>query len=84
MNGIHIRGLSDDELRPQLEAGNSLFILDPTLRLREIEQQVERLGFGEEYIVSATQGSGGERAKIRLKPQACRKWKEVDRSQIAA
>jgi hypothetical protein len=36
--------------------------------LQEIERQVERLGFGEGYIVSATRGPNSDRAKIRLKP----------------
>jgi hypothetical protein len=36
--------------------------------LRQVERQVERLGFGEEYIVSSSQGPNANRAKVRLYP----------------
>jgi hypothetical protein len=38
--------------------------------LQAVERQVERLGFAERYIVSASQGPNGDRAKIRLIPTA--------------
>lgn len=71
MNRIHIRVLSDDELRPQLEARDRIFFLGRRSKLQVIEQQVERLGFGEVYIVSVTQGPNADRVKIRLNPISC-------------
>jgi hypothetical protein len=68
MKRVHIRVLSDDELRPQLETGDIIFFLGRGIKLQEVERQVERLGFAEQYIVSATQRPNAERAKIRVKP----------------
>jgi hypothetical protein len=81
MKRTHIRSLSDEELRPQLEAGDIIFFLGPKVKFQEIERQVERLGFGDLYIVSATKGGGkADRAKIRLKPEASGAWCEVAKS----
>jgi len=68
MKRIHIRVLSDEELRPELKAGDSIFFLGRRPKLLAIEQQVDRLGFGELYIVSMTQGPNADRVKIRLNP----------------
>src|SRR5215510_9691036 len=76
MRRTHIRALTDDQLRPQLEAGDIIFFLGPQFRLQEIERQVERLGFAEGYIVSATRGPNSDRAKIRVKPDP-RRWPSV-------
>jgi hypothetical protein len=68
MNQIHIRALNDDELLPQLESGDSIFFLGRRIEMQDIERQIDRLGFGERYIVSATQGPNADRVKVRLKP----------------
>ena len=68
MERIHPQPLSDDELRPQLEAMATVLFDGQTVEWDEIEQQVERLGFGDLYIVSCTQGRSGNGIKIRLKP----------------
>lgn len=56
MKRIHTRILRDEELRPQLETGDVIFFLGRRVKLEEIERQIERLGFGELYIASETQG----------------------------
>ena len=71
MRCIHFRALTDDQLRRQLAAGDIIFFVGRQFRLQEIEKQVERLGFGKDYIVSLTRGPNSDRAKIRLKPDAC-------------
>ena len=68
MQRTHIKALTDEQLRPHLEAGDIIFFLDKQLKLHEVEQQVDRLGFGDMYIVSSSRGPQGDRAKIRLKP----------------
>jgi hypothetical protein len=68
MERIHTQPLSDDELRPQLAAMATILFDGQTVEWDEIEQQVERLGFGDLYIVSCTQGRSGNDTKIRLKP----------------
>ncbi len=68
MKQIHIKALNDDELLPQLESGDSIFFLGRRIKVQDIEQQIERLGFGELYIVSATRGPNADRVKIRLNP----------------
>jgi hypothetical protein len=68
MQRIHIRPLTDEELRPQLEAGATIYFDGQTIQWQEVERQVERLGFGDLYIVSSTQGPLGNNCKISLKP----------------
>jgi hypothetical protein len=62
MERIYTRLLADAELVAQLEA------YGPTIQWHEAERQVERLGFGDLYIVSSTQGPLGIDSKISLKP----------------
>ena len=62
--------LTDGELRPQLEAGDTLSFIGVEMSLQSIERQVDRLGFGELYIVSATQGRQTEVTRIQVKPLA--------------
>jgi hypothetical protein len=62
-----MRRLTDAELRPQLEALDTILFVGHRLQWQEIERQVERLGFGDLYIVSAMQRPN-ESAKISLKP----------------
>jgi hypothetical protein len=68
MERIYTQPLSDDELRPQLEAMATILFDGQTIQWHEAERQVERLGFGDLYIVSCTQGRSGNDAKISLKP----------------
>jgi hypothetical protein len=68
MESIHTRILADDELRTQLEAGATIFFDGRTIHWHGIERQVERLGFGDLYIVSATQGPLGDNSKVSVKP----------------
>jgi len=69
MQRIHILPLADEELRQQLEAGATVIFDGQTIQWHEIERQVERLGFGNLYVVSATQGPPGDNSKISLKPE---------------
>lgn len=69
MQRIHILPLADEELRQQLEAGATIIFEGQTVQWHEIERQVERLGFGNLYVVSATQGPPGDNSKISLKPE---------------
>jgi hypothetical protein len=82
MKQIHIRVLNDDELRLALESGDSIFFLGRRVKLQEIERQIERLGFGDLYIVSATKGPNADRVKVRLEPVA--DGNRFDRIQTAA
>jgi hypothetical protein len=54
----------------QLEARDTIFFVGTNISLQNIERQVERLGFGELYIVSATQGRHEAARKIRVQPLA--------------
>jgi hypothetical protein len=60
--------LSDEQLRLELAAGDVIFFLGDQLKLHEAEEQVERLGFGDSYLVSRSRGASAGRVKIRLKP----------------
>jgi hypothetical protein len=62
--------LTDDELRYWLKARETIFFVGPRPEWQEIERQVERLGFGKAYIVSATQGRQTTTATIRVEPIA--------------
>jgi len=70
MKRTHTRVLTDEELRPQLEARDIISFVGRPVTFQEIERQVERLGFGDLYIVSATQKPPSDVAKISLKPEA--------------
>jgi hypothetical protein len=62
--------MTDAELQRQLEARDTIFFVGGDVSLQKIERQVERLGFGELYTVSATQGRLTGGAKIKLVPFA--------------
>src|ERR1043166_9101856 len=70
MKRTHSAPLTDDELRPRLEAREVISFVGQPVGLEEIERQVERLGFGDLYVVSATQGPHSVGAKISLRPEA--------------
>jgi hypothetical protein len=80
MRRTHTQALTDVELRRELEAGDTIFFIDRPLKWQEIERQVERLGFGELYIVSAMQRPN-ENPTISLKPV---QPKQSPQSQAAA
>jgi hypothetical protein len=62
--------MTDEELRQQLEARDTIFFVGGDVNLQKVERQVERLGFGELYIVSATQRPQTGATKIKLRPLA--------------
>ena len=65
MEHTYTRPLSDEELRRHLDANDTVVFKDAPVRWQEIERQVERLGFGERFIVSSTKGKHGRACKIR-------------------
>ncbi len=70
MKLIYTRLLTDDELRAHLDRGESIGFSGPAPHWQDIEEQIERLGFGGEYAVSRT-GKGGARGEedlIRVSP----------------
>ena len=70
MKYVYDRLLSDDELRPHLERGDSVVFSGIAKAWQEIERQVERLGFGDNYAVSLTKraGTARERDVTRVSP----------------
>jgi hypothetical protein len=70
MKCVYDRLLSDEELRPHLEHGDSVVFSGIAKAWEEIERQIERLGFGDNYAVSRTSGAGTTRAQgvIRVSP----------------
>ena len=69
METIETRLLTDDELRPQLEAKEMIVFSGRETKWREIERQVERLGYGNLYIVSVTDGTATKGSRIILRPK---------------
>jgi hypothetical protein len=53
-----------------LEAGETLSFVGEEISFQTIERQVERLGFGDLYIVSAMQGRQAVAPRIQVKPLA--------------
>jgi hypothetical protein len=70
MKYVYDRLLTDDELRPHLERGESVSFSGIAKAWQEIERQVEGLGFGDNYAVSRTRGAGANRERdlIRVSP----------------
>ena len=68
MKRTMVRSLSDQELRPELEAGDTILFVSTSIDWVDIERQVERLGFGESYLVCATQARGSAIPTITVKP----------------
>ncbi len=64
------RLLSDDDLRPYLERGDTVLFKVTPKDWHQIERQVERLGYGDDYAVSRTTRSapGREQDIIRVSP----------------
>jgi hypothetical protein len=70
MKRVVVQRLTDEELREQLQSQDTILFVGESLRWQEIERQVERLGFGELYIVSSTQGRHSVTPIITVKPAA--------------
>jgi hypothetical protein len=68
MKAIQTQFLADDELRLQLEARESIVFSGQEIEWHDIERQVERLGFGDLYVVSATNGSPARGPRVTLRP----------------
>lgn len=51
--------ISDDQMRVHLERQETLLFEGLGREWQQIERQVERLGFGEQYVVSQRASSGG-------------------------
>ena len=70
MKHVYTRLLGDDELRAHLERGDTITFTEAVKGWQEIERQVERLGFGEQYAVSRTKrpAATGEHAYTRVTP----------------
>ena len=70
MKYVYDRLLSDEELRPHLERGDNVVFSGIAKAWQEIERQVERIGFGDNYAVSRTKGAGTARDQdvIRVSP----------------
>jgi hypothetical protein len=54
--------LSDEQLRPHLESGETLLFRGK--KLGPLERQIERLGFADHYFVSMTKGPHGETTRL--------------------
>ena len=70
MKCVYDRLLSDEELRLHLERSDSVVFSGIAKAWQEIEGQVERLGFGDNYAVSRTRGAGTAHKQdvIRVSP----------------
>jgi hypothetical protein len=64
MQYTYARTLTDEELLRHLLAQDQLIVRVPGLGLREVERQVERLGFGEAFMVAETAGPRGKCCRI--------------------
>ena len=70
MKCVYTRLLGDEELRPHLERRDTVVFKGTANAWQEIERQVERLGFGDAYVVSRTSKAGatGEEDFTRVSP----------------
>jgi hypothetical protein len=66
MDYTYNRPLSEDELLGHLRSHDDdrIVLRVPGLRWQEIERQVERLGYGDLFLVSSTKGCHGECCRI--------------------
>jgi hypothetical protein len=65
-----IMPLADNELRPELEARDTIFFVGGGADWLEIERQVERLGFGEVYVVSFAKARRTNICTVCVRPVA--------------
>jgi hypothetical protein len=69
MKRVHTHRLTDEELRQELEAKDTILFIGTDLTWQEVERQLERLGFGDSYIVSAVKGTDYSFSRISLRPR---------------
>lgn len=69
MGRTYNKPLADDELRRELESRATIFFEWTSIRWQDIERQVERIGFGDSYIVGTTQRTGDVSSRVSLKPE---------------
>ena len=60
--------LRDEELRRELVSKNTLLFVGEKVEWHEVERQVERLGFGDLYIVAEITGRAVHTPTIIVKP----------------
>jgi len=60
--------VSDEELRAWLQARETVLLVGKDIEWRDVERQVERLGFGEDFVVCAAQARTSETATVRVEP----------------
>jgi hypothetical protein len=63
--------LSDESLQEHLDCGDTILFAGVSVDWHEIERRVERLCFGEAYIVCAAQGGHRKGPTVSVKPLAC-------------
>ena len=70
MKYVYTRHLQDEELRPHLVRGDTIFLTEAVKEWQETERQVERLGFGDLYVVSQVgrPGPAGQATHTRVSP----------------
>jgi len=56
--------LSDEEMRVLLESEYSVVFTGLSKDWQKVEKQVERLGFGDKFLVSRVKGVHGELTKV--------------------
>jgi hypothetical protein len=69
MKRLHAHCISDEELRLELEAKDTILFEGEGVRWEKILSQVSRLGFGERYVVSVTLRDGAGHARVNLRPK---------------
>ena len=70
MRYTYARALRDEELLPHLERGDTIAFTDAVKSWQDIERQVERLGFGDNYAVSrgSKPDPAGRQSHTRVTP----------------
>ena len=69
MTRTFIMPIADGDLQQRLREHDTLFFVgQPHERQEEIQEQVQRLGFGNLYIVSAVRWPHSDAATIRVEP----------------
>jgi hypothetical protein len=67
MKRVHAHRLSDEELRAELAADDTVVFTGPDLDGEEIERQVERLGLCVFYVVTTLMNGKRSMARIRVR-----------------
>ena len=70
MRYTYARALRDEELLPHLERGDTIIFTEAVKHWQDIESQVERLGFGDNFAVSrgSRPAPAGRQNHIRIIP----------------